>query len=153
MEALWQAVSVALVAGAMSLTHCSGGDDNGNPSPRPPCIENLNVDCTELRIDPPVYGRIFGEIMHPQCAVGSSCHGTEGAMGGLVLATADEAYDALLGLKGGTKHVLPNDPKCSPLMVRLESRDPNFQMPRGSRLTEPELCDFVQWIKKGAQKN
>ncbi len=152
MEAFRQAVSAALLAGAMSLTQCSSGDD-GKPSPAPLCAENLNVDCSELRIDPPVYSRIFTDIIHPQCSLGSSCHGTDGAMGGLVLATADDTYDALLGSKGGTKRVLPNDPKCSPLMVRLESRDPNFQMPRGSRLTEPELCDFVQWIKQGAQKN
>jgi hypothetical protein len=76
-----------------------------------------------------------------------------GAMGGIVLATADATYDTLLGLKGGTKYVLPNDPKCSPLMQRLASKDPNFVMPRGSRLRDTELCDFVQWIKQGAQKN
>jgi hypothetical protein len=59
----------------------------------------------------------------------------------------------LLGLKGGTKRVVPRNAACSPLMVRLESSDPNFQMPRGSRLTDAQLCDFVQWIQAGAQKN
>jgi hypothetical protein len=38
-------------------------------------------------------------------------------------------------------------------MVRLESRDNNFVMPQGMRLTEEALCDFVLWIKDGAQKN
>jgi len=66
---------------------------------------------------------------------------------------ADQTYDALLGIKGGVKRVLPRDPACSPLMVRLESPDPNFVMPRGDRLSEPALCVFVQWIKQGAQKN
>ena len=74
-------------------------------------------------------------------------------MGGLVLVNADDTYDALLGVKGGVKRVLPHDPKCSPLMGRLASRDPNFQMPRGSPFGEAELCDFVQWIKQGAAKN
>jgi hypothetical protein len=148
-----QALSFALLAGALSLLRCGGGDDDVQPHPPPPCVEDLDVDCNALRFDPPVYSRIFHEIVQPQCSLGSNCHGSDGAMGGLVLANADDTYDTLIGLRGGTKRVLPSDPKCSPLMVRLESRDPNFQMPRGSRLTEPELCVFVQWIKHGAQKD
>jgi len=153
MKARAQALSLALLVTAAPLTHCSGAASDGNPPAPPPCVENLNVGCTQLRFDPPVYSKIFAEIIQPQCTLGSGCHSADGAMGGLVLADADGAYDALLGLKGGTKRVLPNDAKCSPLMVRLESRDPNYVMPRGSRLTEPELCDFVQWIERGAQKN
>jgi hypothetical protein len=141
-----------LFAGALSLTHCSG-DGDGNPPPPPPCVDNLNVDCTQVAWSPPLYSTIYEKIIQPQCTIGSSCHSADAAMGGLALANADDAYDALLGLKGGTKRVIPNDPKCSPLMVRLESHDPNYVMPRGSRLLEVELCDFVQWIKLGAQKN
>ena len=153
MKAPLLVVSAALLAGALSTVQCSGGDDDGNPPAPPTCVENLNVDCTQVAHDPPVYSTIFREIIQPKCALGSSCHGTDGAMGGLVLANADETYDTLLGVKGGTKRVIPNDPKCSPLMVRLHSSDPNFVMPRGGRLQEIELCDFVQWIKQGAQKN
>jgi hypothetical protein len=154
MKAPLLGLSAALIAGAISLMHCSGGDDDGNPPTPPQCVENLNVDCTDVAHSPPLYSTIFREIIQKQCALGSSCHGTDGAMGGLVLASANDTYDALLGLKAGTtKRVLPNDPKCSPLMVRLESRDPDYVMPRGSRLTEPELCEFVQWIKQGAPKN
>jgi len=152
MKAPLHTLSFALVVGAMSLTHCSGDSDVNPPAP-PPCVDNLNVDCTELRFNPPIYSTIFQQIIQPQCTLGSSCHSADAAMGGLVLVNADDTYDRLLGLKGGTKYVLPRDPKCSPLMVRLESTDPNYVMPRGSRLTEPELCDFVQWIKQGAQKN
>ena len=103
--------------------------------------------------DPPLYSTIYREIIQPQCTAGSSCHSADAAMGGLVLANADDTYDALLGVKGGTKRVVPLDPACSPLMLRLTSRDPNFVMPKGSRLSEPAICDFVQWIKQGAQKN
>ncbi|HMI85893.1 MAG TPA: c-type cytochrome domain-containing protein [Polyangiaceae bacterium] len=153
MKSPTRATFLVLLAGAISSIQCSGGDDGGNLPPPPSCVENLNIDCKELRFDPPVYSKIFTGIIQPQCTLGSSCHGIDGAMGGIVLANADDTYDTLLGLKGGPKRVLPNDPKCSPFMVRLESRDPNYQMPRGSRLTEPELCDFVQWIKQGASKN
>jgi hypothetical protein len=153
MKAPLPALSAALFAGAVSLTHCSGGDNDGNPPLPPPCVENLNTDCTELLYKPPIYSNIFPMTIQKKCTLGSSCHSADGAMGGLVLANADDTYDALLGLKGGTKRVLPKDPKCSPLMVRLASRDPDYVMPRGDPLGAEELCDFVQWIKAGAEKN
>jgi hypothetical protein len=153
MKAPLPALCVALFAGAVPLTHCSEGDDNGPPPPPPPCVENLNVDCTELLYRPPIYSNIFAKSIEKTCTLGSSCHSADGAMGGLVLVNADDTYDALLGVKGGVKRVLPNDPKCSPLMVRLASRDPNYVMPRGDPFEPPELCDFVQWIKQGAAKN
>jgi hypothetical protein len=138
---------------AALLFSCSGAEEAKGPPPPPACVENLNVDCTVLLHSPPVYSKIYPDLIQPQCAIGSSCHGANGAMGGLVLATADEAYEGLLGTKGGTKRVIPFDPVCSPLMVRLESHDPAIQMPPGNRLSEPALCDFIQWIKQGAAKN
>ena len=144
-------LSATLLAGAMSISHC-GGDD-AEPPPPSLCVEDLNVGCTQVAHSPPVYSTLFSKLIEPKCALGTSCHGAAGAMGGILLANADDTYDTLLGLKGGTQRVIPKDPKCSPLMARLASRDPNFVMPRGNPLSEPELCNFVQWIKEGAQKN
>jgi hypothetical protein len=152
MKAASYVTSIALLVSALSVVECSGGGEVQNPPPPASCVPDLMVNC-ELLYNPPIYATIYRELIQPQCAIGSSCHSTDGAMGGLVLANADDTYDALLGTKGGTKRILPGYPECSPLMVRLESRDPNFQMPRGSRLSEPALCDFVQWIKQGALKN
>lgn len=145
--------SVVFVVFSMMFVACSGGDEAGQPSPPPSCVENLNVGCTAVQYPESNYSTIYRELILPQCAIGSSCHGTGSAMGGLVLTNADDTYDALLGTKGGQKRVLPGDPACSPLMVRLHSRDPVFQMPRGNRLSEPALCNFIQWIKQGAEKN
>jgi hypothetical protein len=142
--------SVVLLVCAMSGTGCGGDDDNAPPPP--PCVENLNTNCAPQH-DPPIYASIYAKIIQPQCTAGSSCHSAAAAMGGLVLDNADDTYDALLGLRGGTKRVLPRDPACSPLMLRLTSRDSNYVMPKGSRLLEAEICDFVLWIKEGAQKN
>ena len=153
MKAPLPVLCVALFASAASLTHCSGGDDGEGPPPPPPCVENLNVDCIALRYEPPVYSNIFSKSIQQKCSLGSSCHSADGAMGGLVLVNADDTYDALLGLKGGVKRVLPHDPKCSPLMVRFTSPDPEYVMPRGAPFEATELCDFVQWIKQGAEKN
>jgi hypothetical protein len=151
MKAPTYVVSIALFNCALWGGACSGSDVNSQ-SPPPPCVENLNLSCNVLH-DPPIYPTIYKQIIQPQCTLGSGCHSTDGAMGGLVLANAEDTYDALLGLKGGTKRVVPRDAACSPLMVRLESHDPNFQMPRGSRLSDAELCDFVKWIQAGASEN
>jgi len=150
MKALRHTATIALLVCAMSSTRCSGGDDT--PPPPPPCVENLNTNCAPLHA-PPIYSTIYREIILKQCTTGTVCHSAAGAMGGLVLDNADDTYDALLGVKGGTKRVLPRDPACSPLMLRLTSRDPNYVMPQGSRLLDSEICDFVLWIKEGAQKN
>ena len=151
MKAATYFVSIALFSSALWAAACSSTDVEGRPPP-PTCVENLDISCAVLN-DPPVYSTIYQKTIQPQCTLGSGCHSTDAAMGGLVLANADDTYDALLGLKGGAKHVVPRDAACSPLMVRLESHDPNFQMPRGSRLSDAALCDFVKWIQAGAQKN
>ena len=154
MKALSRFVPLALLVCAVHLAACSGGDEP--PSPAPPtqtCAENLNADCTEVFVSPSVYSKIYPDLIQKQCALGSSCHSADAGLGNLVLADPDESYAALLGTNGGTKHVIPYDPLCSPLMVRLDSRDPNYVMPKGSRLPDAALCNFVQWIKPGAQKN
>jgi hypothetical protein len=38
------------------------------------------------------------------------------------------------------------------LVVRLESTDPNYVMPKGSRLSDEAICDVVQWIAQGAAR-
>ena len=140
---LWLAITIGLGA-------CGGPE----PPPGPGCVVGLETDCQDLLLDPPLYSRIFPGIIRPGCAVGAgNCHTADAAMGGLVLDDVDDAYDALLGKNGGPVHVLPHDPVCSPLMSRLTSTDPNFVMPKGSRLSDPALCDFVQWIARGATRD
>jgi hypothetical protein len=142
--------SLASLACALAIGACSG-PHGGNPPPPPACVEDLNTGCNMVLFDP-TYTNLYNNIIVKQCTAGSSCHSADGAMGGLVLANADDAYDALLGLKGGPKRVLPHDPKCSPLMVRFTSTDPEYQMPRGMPLPPAAICDFVRWIANGALK-
>ncbi len=118
-----------------------------------PCVANLKTDCQPL-YDPPLYSTLFTKILQPTCATGiGTCHTSNAGMGGLVFESVTDSYDALLGLNGARQRVIPNDPACSLLMIRLESTDPQFVMPKGSRLDEPSLCDFVLWIAQGAQRN
>ena len=152
MKAATYLVSIALFSSALWGVACSGTGVDGQPPPPPTCVQDLNFSCSVLH-DPPIYSTIFDKTIQPNCSIGASCHSTDAAMGGLVLANADDSYNALLGLKGGAKRVVPRDAACSPLMVRLESHDPNFQMPRGGRLSDAALCDFVKWIQAGAAKD
>jgi hypothetical protein len=136
-------------ASLATLLGCSGSP-NGPPTPS--CVANLTTTCQPL-YDPPTYQAIYDNILHTSCAIGlGSCHTSDAAKGGLVLDSADVAYAGLLGTMGGRARVQPGDPACSLLVIRLESSDPNFVMPKGSRLSEQAICDFVQWISQGAKR-
>ena len=126
-----------------------------SPSTTPPpaaCVNDVKTDCS-LLYDPPIYQTIFDNILHRTCAIGmGSCHTSDVAMGGLVFEDADVAYALLLGQMGARQRVVPTDPACSFLVVRLESTDPNYVMPKGSRLSDEAICDVVQWIAQGAAR-
>ncbi len=146
--------SALSLACAMALVACScTSHADEPPDSSPPCVAGLKTDCQPL-YDPPLYSTLFTKILQPTCATGTgTCHTAGAAMGGLVYENVTDSYDALLGLNGARRRVVPNDPACSLLMIRLESTDPQFVMPKGSRLDEPALCDFVLWIAEGAQRN
>jgi hypothetical protein len=118
------------------------------------CLAALPVDCT-ASLDP-TYDVLYDSVLSRSCGAGGgadSCHGQQGMRGGLGLFDADAAYAALLGKPNGRERVLPGDPKCSILMQRLESSDPNFRMPlRGDRLPAGVRCAIQTWIENGAQR-
>jgi hypothetical protein len=99
---------------------------------------------------------LFQHLFLPTCgspSSGGSCHGPSGAKGGLVLSDIDGAYAELLGTQDGRVRVVPNDPECSLLEVRLESTDPAFRMPLGTMpLPESVRCAVRKWIANGAPR-
>ncbi len=116
------------------------------------CLDALDLDCSLTFA--PNFRSIFDNRLQTTCgAAGSSCHGDDGAQGGLVLTDFDDAYDALLeGDRDTGPRVIPGDPECSPLMIRLETTDAALLMPVGSQLPEGERCAVRQWIAEGAEK-
>lgn len=146
---LSQKLAVAmLLVGIATVAAC--GDDGTDDSPV--CISET------LACQPPwpaTYDEIFDRVLVPSCGSstsGGACHYEAAPAGSLYLFDRDMAYNALVnGHAGGAPSVLPGDPKCSSLMVRLQSEDPIFQMPRGSwPLDEGIRCAFYQWIEAGA---
>ncbi len=116
------------------------------------CLDALDLDCSLTFA--PNFRSIFDNRLQTTCgAAGSSCHGDDGAQGGLVLTDFDDAYDALLEGDGDRgPRVIPGDPECSLLMIRLETSDAALLMPVGSQLPEGERCAVRQWIAEGAEK-
>src|SRR5262249_19996875 len=111
----------------------------GHPAdPGPACVD-LSVACRPLH-DPPTYSVIYSTIFQPTCAAGlSTCHSPDAKKAGLFFEDPAQAYRLLLGMADGRARVLPNDPGCSLLAERVESKDPNFRMPPGTGLMPAEL--------------
>lgn len=119
----------------------------------PPCVAGLSLDCRPL-YDPPIFQTLFDQTFHPTCATGTTtCHTPEGAKKGLVFQDADDAYALLLAPRDADPRVLPADPACSTLMIRLSSTDPGYRMPPGpTPLSAAALCAVAQWIAAGAAR-
>ena len=126
-----------------------------NPEPSAPmvpqCLQADQADVTCQPLFPPEFDEIFQRTLSASCASsGVSCHGREGNMGGLILEDLTQSYDALLGRSGGRSHVIPGDPACSNLMVRLDSPGREWSMPPGTPLDERARCAIRRWIAAGA---
>lgn len=119
------------------------------------CPADDEVVCAEIDVTTctptytPTFDNVFSRTLQPTCGVaGGSCHGPDGAKGGLVLAEADAAHAALLDGR-----VEPGDAACSLIVRRLESTDRGFRMPPGSSaLSAGERCAIEQWIEAGAAR-
>jgi len=147
---------IRLLALVLLAAACDGddaGSDGGHDGGRGRCLDPLPLDCEPTY--PPTFQAFYEKRIVRTCGAagtGGSCHGPEGQKGGLVLSSADQAYDSLLGELDGRPRVIPGDPECSILEQRLESEDPDFLMPVGMPLTEGERCAVRQWIADGAER-
>lgn len=135
---MFGAVAVLLLASAC------GGSEAAEclPEPAAACTPEINTEFTSI------HRALFAQ----RCGTsGGACHGPDGRKGGLVLADADTAYKALLGMDGTHARVVPGDPSCSLLMQLLESDDPDKRMPYGeNKLSEGLRCAVRAWIEAGA---
>jgi hypothetical protein len=138
----------AFVIVALAAPGCASDPDA--PEALPACLTQADVDnCMPLY--PAEFPAIFGHTLGVTCATsGASCHGPDGAMGGLILDSEDGAYSALLGQSGQRSRVMPGDPKCSELMVRLDSPGHAWSMPPTVPLDDRARCAIRRWIAAGA---
>ncbi len=119
----------------------------------PDCVTDRNFESCAL-LYAPTYDEIFRRRFQQTCATeGVSCHGASGRQGGLVFVDADQAYALLLGQVDGRQRVIPGDPACSELMVRLDLPGHTWSMPPGEPLDVKERCTIARWIQDGAQRS
>lgn len=142
------AVIVLLVTGCPD-----GGGDDGTEIPQ--CVEVDPQGCAPLYA--PSFDNVFDNTLTPDCSTGnSSCHASASAAGaepgGLHVEDRETAYALLLAAEHDPRYVIPNDPGCSMLVVRMQLEDPVEQMPPGAPLMASEQCSVIQWIEMGAPR-
>ena len=114
------------------------------------CLEDVDLACDPL-YTPERFDDIWAQTLQPSCASGGgSCHAPEGGQGGLSMADADDAYEALTG--GDDPRAVAGDASCGVLIHRLESDDPDEVMPPGAQLSEAERCVLRIWLDEGATR-
>ena len=136
-----------LLGSALSLVIVASGCGDDGAS-EPVCVE-LPDTCSPGFT--PNWDGVFS-VIEQRCggSAGTSCHGPQGRNGNLVLYEKAIAYDALLGMDGTHPRVEPTDAKCSVLMERLTTDDPDRRMPLRGSLTDSQICAIQQWIEQGA---
>jgi hypothetical protein len=86
-------------------------------------------------------------ILAEKCTL---CHGPDEAKGGLRLTGIESATKVL---ESGQRGVVPGEPEHSEVFARIQSRDPDHQMPppgKGEILTAAEQATMQRWIAEGA---
>jgi hypothetical protein len=126
-----------VLALALACQDDGGGDDD----PAPECLTIDYEGCALLY--PPSWEQVWQQTLSSSCAGGgSACHGDNA---GLSFTEQASAYAGLM------HQLVPGDPNCSPLMLRLESADPSVRMPPGNTpLTAGARCSIATWIGSGA---
>lgn len=149
-----------LVAGVcVCAIGCGTNDDE--PRPVPLCLaQPANATCTEVEYGfhngtiAPTFDEIFTRTLAQSCGSSPRCHAGDQPQNGLRLDNVDTAYQDLMSenAAGTTARVIPNDVKCGELIVRLETPNETWTMPKGGHLPENVLCVIRHWIADGAQR-
>jgi hypothetical protein len=129
-----------------------GSDDTDDPVPA--CVEYNLEGCAALY--PATYEQVWAQTLANGCAqFGTACHAQDdaaGAKNGLTFVDPQLAYDHMLMAGERGPLVVPGDPLCSPLFVRLATDDAAIRMPPGGAGLAPgAVCSIGTWISNGAE--
>jgi hypothetical protein len=145
--------------GCLCTVACGPSDEETDEVPL--CLaEPANGSCTDVAYGihngaiSPTFNEIFTRTLQPSCGSNAACHAGANAQRGLRFDDETTAYQDLMAKNaaGTTARVIPNDLKCGELIVRLETPNKSWTMPKGSHLPENLLCVIRHWIADGAQQ-
>jgi hypothetical protein len=112
-----------------------------------PSCTTVDTACQPLYV--PTFDNVYRNTIASKCGGDSaSCHSAAGAHGGLILADRATAYAALTS--GSATRVIPGDPGCSGMIVRINADGKTWLMPPRSPLAAAERCALAQWVQNGA---
>jgi hypothetical protein len=140
--------TIALGLVTLAVFACKPDEPTDEGSEVPECVEYELDGCMALY--PATYDQVWTQTLSSCGQEGSACHaqdGSGGALNGLVFVDAQASWDHLMaeGL------LVPGNPLCSPLFVRLATDDPQIRMPPGSSgLSAGAVCSIGTWIADGA---
>jgi hypothetical protein len=107
-----------------------------------------STDCAALY--EPTYTNVYENTIRRSCGAGElSCHG-EVSSSDLDFSTIDSTYNLLIGSSETNAYVVPGEPNCSLLTVRIDQANAEDAMPPGMPLGEAERCAVRQWVEQGA---
>jgi hypothetical protein len=117
----------------------------GSPQAQPECV-TVETSCAPLY--PPTFDNVYATTLAAKCGSDRvACHSNAGMKGGMSFQDLDTAYASLLA--AGEDRVIPGDPACSEMIIRVSATG-SAQMPPGVDLSPEERCALVQWISAGA---
>lgn len=137
------ATTMAATLATTAVAALGGCGDSGEP---PRCV-TVDAACTP-RYEP-TFSNVYNNTLRDSCGSQSSvCHSAQGRRGGLSLESSDVAYAQLTA--EGLGRVVPGDPACSEMIVRLHGDGEGYLMPPGAPLPAADRCAIERWIASGA---
>ena len=138
-----------------------GSSDGDSTNAEPICLDKpADATCTTVPYGihngqiAPTFSDIFSHTLQQSCGSQTTCHAGSRPQNGLALDVQATAYTDLMAenAAGTTRRVIPRDTKCGELIVRLETPNVSWGMPKGSHLPDDLLCVFRHWIAEGAPR-
>ena len=147
-SAICAAIAAALTGVVAAACSGDGNASTGNP---PMCLSKAaSTDCT-LSYDP-TFDNVWQYTLKKHCAV-TGCHVGPTPTGSIALDVEDQAYTNLMATgTNGEQRIIPNDVTCGDVVVRLNTKNAPYSMPKDTSIPAGDLCSIMQWIAMGAKK-
>lgn len=132
---LWAALATGVLVGAPACEE----------TPPPECsAREMDEACLPAYV--PTFDNVFTYTLSQSCGSDENeCHGDRGSSP-LSFADKVSAYEQLID----DGYVVPGNPRCSEMIVRITDIGEDYTMPRDESLEAAERCALQTWVRMGA---